>query len=140
MTASSIPDRGVDLDPRNRPGVPMETRPEPVGAAHWGEPERQRPTAIVTRRVELDELPPVFGTAQPPAGISGVFRRLAYRVPELRARRWLLLLLADRIDAVEHGAWAGRALAIVIGVGVLGGYGMLRGAARRGSWRRRRRR
>jgi hypothetical protein len=28
-------------------------------------------------------------------------RRMAYRIPEWRARHWMLLLLADRVDVVE---------------------------------------
>jgi hypothetical protein len=44
---------------------------------------------------------PVFGTAQPPRGLSGALRRRAYAIPEHRARHWALLLLADRVDVVE---------------------------------------
>jgi hypothetical protein len=44
---------------------------------------------------------PVFSTALPPRGLSGALRRLAHRVPDHRATHWLILLLADRIDAVE---------------------------------------
>ena len=48
-------------------------------------------------------LTPVFGTAQPPTGLSGALRRLSYaRYSEGRAAHWLLLMLADRVDAVEH--------------------------------------
>jgi hypothetical protein len=36
------------------------------------------------------------------SGLSGMLRRLAYRVPEHRARRWMLLMLADRVDIIEH--------------------------------------
>jgi hypothetical protein len=55
----------------------------------------------------------VFGTAQPPRGLSGVLRRRAYLLPEHHTRHWLWLLLADRIDVLEHrvaGAGGGRAL------------------------------
>ena len=45
----------------------------------------------------------VYSSANPPRGLSGVLRRLAYRIPTYRARRWMLLLLADRIDVLEHG-------------------------------------
>jgi hypothetical protein len=44
----------------------------------------------------------VTGTAQPLHGASGALRRVAYGVPEHYPRRWLLLLLADRIDFVEQ--------------------------------------
>ena len=46
---------------------------------------------------------PVFGTAQPVRGISGALRTRAYGIPEHRARHWLLLIVADRVDVVE--AW-----------------------------------
>jgi len=48
--------------------------------------------------MELGALTPVFGTAQPPAGLSGILRRMAYRVPEHRPRHWMPLMLADRVD------------------------------------------
>jgi hypothetical protein len=118
-----VPDQGVDT-PDRRPGVPMETEPRRVGGAHWGAPERQDPNAPVLKRMEIDELTPVFGTAQPPKGLSGAIRRLAYTVPQHRARRWLLLLMADRVDVIEHrlaGApkWAALALPLVaIGAGL----------------------
>ncbi len=79
-------------------------------------------------RERVRELPSVSGTAQPLRGLSGVLRRAAYRIPEHDARHWAMLLLADRVDAVEHGAWRGQAIAAAIGVvvAVLAGYGKLR--------------
>ncbi|WP_228387446.1 hypothetical protein [Nocardioides sp. dk884] len=45
---------------------------------------------------------PVFGTAQPLRGASGLLRRVAYRrYSEARAAHWLLLLAADRLDVAE---------------------------------------
>lgn len=52
-------------------------------------------------RAALEEATPVFGTAQPPRGASGRLRRWAYSIPETRARRWMLLLAADRVDVLE---------------------------------------
>jgi hypothetical protein len=49
--------------------------------------------------MELDQITPVFGTAQPPRGLTGMLRRMAYSFPEHRARRWMLLILTDRIEA-----------------------------------------
>ncbi|HVY49712.1 MAG TPA: hypothetical protein VHB21_27650 [Minicystis sp.] len=97
----AIPDRGIDV-PARRPGVPMETAPALVGAARPGPIERQVPRAGLLHRMELAELTPVFGTAQPAKGLSGMLRAAAYRVPEHLARHWLLLLAADRVDVVEH--------------------------------------
>jgi hypothetical protein len=52
--------------------------------------------------VEIARLPPVFGTAQLPRGVSGVLRRRAYAKPEHLARHWLLLLVADRVEVAGH--------------------------------------
>ncbi|HEY8368524.1 MAG TPA: hypothetical protein VIM86_04340, partial [Thermodesulfobacteriota bacterium] len=101
---------GADLDPRNRPGVPLARTPAPVGEAHWDEPERQAPQPHLVR-MELGRLTPVFGTAQPPRGLSGAIRRAAYRIPEHRARRWLLLLAADRVEAYGGRLAAGALVA-----------------------------
>ena len=79
---------GIDARPESRPGVPMERVP----SAH----------AALDRRVL------VRGSAQPPHGLSGVLRKLAYRLGEHKPRRWLLLMAADRVDAVE--SFVGRAL------------------------------
>jgi hypothetical protein len=76
----------VDASPENRPGVPREAEPRPDEGAHWVLPPRQQPTVRVFRRRGLEELTPVFGTAQPPHGVSGLLRWLAYRAPEHRAR------------------------------------------------------
>src|SRR3954462_5139499 len=91
-----------DADPKDRPGVPMEHAPSPAGAAWWREPERQHERPELTRRVQLGRLTPVFGSAQPPRGIAGSIRRAAYRIPEHKARHWMLLLLADRIETLSH--------------------------------------
>jgi hypothetical protein len=90
------------VDLHKRPGVPEElVPPRPVGRAHWNIPEQQRSNATPLVGVNM-ELTPVYSTAIPPRGLSGAIRRAAYSVPEHRARRWLLLLVADRVDAIEH--------------------------------------
>jgi hypothetical protein len=79
----------------------METEPRPVGSAHWSVPERQKDPGNVLKRKGLAELTPVFGTSVPPRGLSGVIRRAAYKLPEHYTTHWFLLLLSDRIDALE---------------------------------------
>jgi hypothetical protein len=98
-----IPGWGVDLDPRDRPSVPRELPPDPGRTgAHWEFPERQEEKWPRERSIEHAFLTPVFGTSCPPHGLSGVIRKLAYaRYSEGRAAHWLLLLGADRVDAVE---------------------------------------
>ncbi|MCQ4121611.1 hypothetical protein [Rhodococcus tibetensis] len=96
-----IPGWGVDLDPRDRPAVPKE-RFDPGGTgAHWDFPERQEEKWPRERSIEHEFLTPVFGTSCPPKGLSGVMRKFAFRYSEARAAHWLILLAADRVDAVE---------------------------------------
>lgn len=97
-----IPGWGVDLDPNDRPSVPRERFDPAATGAHWEVPERQPEKWPRERSIEHEMLTPVFGTSCPPRGISGVIRRYAYRYSEGRAAHWLLLLAADRVDAVEH--------------------------------------
>lgn len=95
-------DIAVDASLEQRPGVPMEKNPpRPAGNAHWETPDKQTDPGFVMRRKGLDELTPVFGTSCPPHGVSGAMRRAAYAVPEHFTSHWLILLLADRIDALE---------------------------------------
>ena len=97
-----IPDWGIDLQASHRPGVPRELPPHPIGGAHWRIPERQPPPdVVVLKRADLPELTPVFSTAVPPHGLSGWIRGYAYRFPDQRVRKWVLLLVADRVDVVE---------------------------------------
>jgi hypothetical protein len=98
-----IPGWGADLDPRDRPSVPKLRYQEDLTGAHWEFPERQPENYPRERSIEHGTLPPVFGTAQPPTGLAGALRRFSYaRYSEGRAAHWLLLVLADRVDAVEH--------------------------------------
>jgi hypothetical protein len=98
-----IPGWGADLDPADRPSHPkLHYAPETTGA-HWDFPERQPEQGPRERSVEHAFLTPVFGTAQPLTGLSGGIRRFSYaRYGEGRVGHWLLLILADRVDAVEH--------------------------------------
>src|SRR3954466_4703877 len=94
---------GRDVAPYERPGVPMEHAPRPLTpGVRWNEPERMSPVPWVTKRMELDRLTPVYSTALPPRGLSGLLRRLADNIPEPHARHWATLILADRVDILEH--------------------------------------
>jgi hypothetical protein len=97
-----IPGWGVDRDPRDRPSVPREVFDPAASGAHWDLPEQQPELWPRERSIEHARLTPVFGTAQPPRGVSGALRKLAYRRwSEGRAAHWLVLIAADRVDAVE---------------------------------------
>jgi hypothetical protein len=98
-----IPGWGVDLDPADRPSVPKLQFQEDLTGAHWEFPERQPEKWPRERSVEHAFLTPVFGTAQPPRGLSGALRKYSYaRYSEGRLAHWMLLVLADRVDAWEH--------------------------------------
>jgi hypothetical protein len=97
------PHWGVDRDPGRRPGVPMMRRdPQPFPNARFP-PERQagRPAAPKHGRANKP-MPPVFGTATPLRGLSGLVRRLAYRYPDHAPRHWLLKMAGDRVDSWTH--------------------------------------
>lgn len=98
---AQIPGWGADLDPKDRPSNPKLRRDLPT-EAHWDFPERQPEKWPRERSIEHRFLTPVFGTAQPPSGLSGKLRRYAYKFSEGRAAHWLILLYADRVDAAEH--------------------------------------
>lgn len=97
-----IPGWGADLDPRDRPAFPRERfAPEETGA-HWDFPDRQQELLPRERSIEHGMLTPVFGTTAPMKGVSGVLRRYAYaRHSEGKAAHWLILIAADRVDAIE---------------------------------------
>jgi hypothetical protein len=106
-----IPGWGVDLDPEDRPSSPKLDFRDDLTGAHWEFPERQPETWPRERSIEHRFLTPVFGTAQPPHGVAGALRKLSYaRFSEARAAHWLLLIAADRVDAL--GAHLGSLLTL----------------------------
>ena len=100
-----------DLPEERRPGVPMEQGPAPVEGAHLRHAEQQ-PSAPVLRHANRRELPPVFSSALPPRGLSGLVRRAAYAVPEHKSKHWLLLMAADRIERMGRVLSGGARLPI----------------------------
>lgn len=114
----------VDADPNARPGVPLYGHSDVIPPRL----EQQVPTAEVLVGPERGALTPVFSTAVPPRGLSGAIRRLAYKVPEHKAARWLLLVLGDRVDVWEHRVQRHPVLsaAVVVGLISLGGLQLAR--------------
>jgi len=92
---------GADLDPQARPAYPKERTPPRFINRHWDELAHQQPTVKVFHSTERPGLTPVFGTAQPPSGLSGMLRAAAFKQSENDMRHWLMLLLADRVNVVE---------------------------------------
>jgi hypothetical protein len=90
--------------------------------AHWDFPERQRPRGFREKSTEHKFLTPVFGTAQPLRGLSGMIRRYAYTYSEGRTAHWLLLIAGDRVDVLESRVTAllqGRPDNVITETGVL---------------------
>jgi hypothetical protein len=98
---TDVPSWGADLRPEDRPGVPRETSPHPMGDAHWTEPAEQPIEDAARTRPEATRPTPVFSTATPPRGLSGKLRLIAYGIPDHRVSHWMLCLLADQVDVVE---------------------------------------
>jgi len=93
---------GIDADPENEPTYPMK---------HWTGDDHQRlnydrpPLQPVTMEIlhsnERPNITAVYGTSVPPSGLSGVLRRKAFTYSESNWGHWLLLIAADRVNAVE---------------------------------------
>jgi hypothetical protein len=119
----------VDLADHLRPGVPRERDGALDPGAHGHRPSVQPPGPAAADRRAPGRPTPVFGTAQPLRGVSGALRRLAYRVPEHHTARWGLLLVADRVDVLEHRL--ARALWLLpVGAGLALGFATVTRALR----------
>jgi hypothetical protein len=92
---------GADLDRKDRPGVPMERTPPRFINAPEHDPVPQQQHVEVLVSTERPGRTPLFGSAQPPSGLSGMIRRGAFKLSENDVRHWLLLILADRVNVVE---------------------------------------
>jgi len=76
---SHIEGWGADLDRKNRPAVPMERMPARFIHPHEGKLPQQPEDVEVLVSTERPGITPIFGTAQPPKGLSGMMRRLAFK-------------------------------------------------------------
>lgn len=92
---------GSDLDPDRRPGVPRDGGPEIGREFLYPDIDPQLPHVRIHKSTEHERLTPVFGTSCPPSGLSGLIRDRAYEFSEGRLLRWMLLLLADRVNVLE---------------------------------------
>ena len=92
---------GADLDPKNRPMVPMEL-PSTVKTVRGDVKRWQKPPHKIHMSNEQPGLTPVFGTTCAPHGLSGRIRDYAYQYGEGTNRHWMTLVLADRVDMLEH--------------------------------------
>jgi hypothetical protein len=91
---------GADLDHANRPAYPKERTP-PRLEVPWKQPEQQVPKVKILHSTERPGITPVFGSPQPPSGLSGKIREASFKFSENDIRHWLMLLFADRVNMVE---------------------------------------
>jgi hypothetical protein len=102
IDTASIPGWGVDADPDNDPTYPMRhIEDQRTRGLNWDRPAQQQPGVEVLRSIEHNRLPAVTGTSTPPAGLSGIIRRAAFKRSESDWWHWLMLMGADRINVVE---------------------------------------
>lgn len=104
-TQMPIPGWGVDRNPQDRPGYPLE---------------QEHHVGFDT----VQGVPPYTETI-PLKGLSGILRRAAYKVPDWKPRRWMMLLMADRLDSLESKLTP-RNLILAGGVGGLAAALLLR--------------
>lgn len=97
-----IPGWGIDADPENDPTYPMKHN---TGADYerlnYEKPIQQPIDIEIFHSIERPGVTRVFGTSTPPAGLSGMIRRYAYKYSESTYAHWVPLVLADRVDVVQ---------------------------------------
>jgi len=99
---SQVKGWGIDADPRNDPTYPMKKRNNGEHAGYsWERPHQQSATVEVLHSNERPNVTAAFGTSTPPAGLSGMIRRSAFKYSESSYGHWLPLMLADRVGVVE---------------------------------------
>jgi hypothetical protein len=96
----------------------MEQPPHPRAGAQIPIAQQQSPYPVL-KHGGRREIPPVYGTAVPPKGLSGALRKLAYHYPDHWARHWMMLFMADRVDSWEYRLRRMLPLAAVLVVGGL---------------------
>jgi hypothetical protein len=99
---SQIKGWGVDADPDNDPTYPMKNRNNGEHEGYsWERPTQQPESVEILHSNERPHVTAVFGTSTPPAGLSGMIRRAAFKYSENSYGHWLPLMLADRVGVVE---------------------------------------
>jgi hypothetical protein len=93
---------GIDADPLDVPAYPMKRRTENDNKGMiWERPPQQPELVEILHSNERPNVSAVFGTPNPPKGLSGQIRRFAFRYSESKIRHWIALLVADRVDMIE---------------------------------------
>lgn len=98
----NIPGWGMDADPENEPTYPMKNYTgDDHNRINYERSEQQFQNVEILTSIERPAITQVFGTSVPPAGLSGMIRRYAFKHSEDRYRHWIPLILADRINVFE---------------------------------------
>lgn len=93
---------GIDANPLDVPSYPMKNRNENDNKGMvWERPSQQAAHVEILTSNERPTITAVFGTPNPPSGLSGKIRRYAFKFSESSYGHWLPLLLADRVNMVE---------------------------------------
>lgn len=99
---SQVKGWGVDTNPKNDPTYPMKNRNNGEHDGYsWERPPQQPVDVEVLHSNERPNVSATFGTSTPPAGLSGMIRRFAFKYSESSYGHWLPLMLADRVGVVE---------------------------------------
>jgi hypothetical protein len=102
IDASSVIGWGLDADAENDPTYPIKNRNNGEHEGYsWDRPEQQPVDIEVLHSTERPNVAATFGKTIPPAGLSGVIRRGAFKYSEDAYMHWLPLMLADRVNMVE---------------------------------------
>ena len=98
----NIPGWNMDADPENEPTYPMKKYTgDDHNRSNYERPPLQPVHEEILHSNERPNISAVFGTPNPPSGLSGVIRRHAFKYSESNYSHWLYLILADRINMVE---------------------------------------
>lgn len=93
---------GIDADSLDVPNYPIKKRTENDNKGMiWERPAQQPALVEVLHSNERPGISAVFGTPNPPTGLSGKIRRFAFRYSESSWTHWLALLVADRVNMME---------------------------------------
>jgi hypothetical protein len=93
---------GIDADPLDVPNYPIKKRSKNDNKGMiWERPAQQPQLVEVLHSNERPGVSAVFGSPNPPSGLSGHVRRFAFKYSEGTWTHWLALLVADRINIVE---------------------------------------
>ena len=103
VQAARPPWWGIDRDPERRPGR-LRADPMPMPNVRFPPDRQQNESSVPKHGRPGKPFPPVFSSAMPLHGLSGVIKRFAYSMPDHKPAHWLTMMLGDRVESMEHRA------------------------------------